>query len=105
MGARARVLRLERARERRHGLLVRLLEQDALPALDFEQMAEVARVQLELLLHFPRPRRPEREGMHAAGEALDDGEQLERAEGFADERVRARLVCPRLRAPVRAGEK
>ena len=47
--ARARVLGLERARERRDGLLVGVLEQDALAALDLEQVPEVAGVEEELL--------------------------------------------------------
>ena len=47
---RPRVLRPERARERRHRLLVRALEQPALRPLDLDEMAEIAGVEDELLL-------------------------------------------------------
>src|SRR6478735_6920440 len=91
MCAGAGVLRLERAREGRHRLQVGTLQQLALPALDLEQVAQVARVEEQLFLGPCRPllRRTERDAVEAAGETLGDGEQLERAEGLPDERIRS----------------
>ena len=58
--ARARVLRLERARERGDGVVVGGVEQRALLALDLEQVAKVARVEEQLLLGSHAARRPAR---------------------------------------------
>ena len=82
------------------GLLVRLLEQLALPALDLDQVAEVARVQQQLLLARPRAW-PRGTGtpLKPAREPLDDREQLERAERLQHERVGAAASRPRRRRP------
>jgi hypothetical protein len=92
MGTRARVLRLERAGERGDCVVIRSVEQRPLLALDLEEMTEVARVQQELLLRVDASRRTERHAVHSAGEALDDRQQLERAEGLFDQCVGARAV-------------
>jgi hypothetical protein len=103
VGTGARVLRFERARKRRDRLLVGVLEEDALAALDLEQVPEVARVEKELLLVFDRAlaavgrrhrRKPAREPLH-------DVQELERAEGLAHERVGAVADA---RVPDGAGE-
>jgi len=65
-------------------------------------VAKVARVQQQLLLRIGAARRPERHARKAARETLDDGEQLEGAEGLLDQRVGARAVQLR---EIRAGEK
>src|SRR5204862_4894006 len=83
----AGVLRLERARERSHGFAVRALQQPPLPSLELEQVAEIARVEEELLVLVALAERPERRPVQATGEALDDREQLERAERLEHERV------------------
>ena len=90
--ARARVLRLERARERDDGVVVRGVEKRALLTLDLDQVAQVARVEQELLLRLGGPRAPQRHAVRAAGETLDDAEELERAERLAHELVGARPV-------------
>jgi hypothetical protein len=104
MSACAGVLRLERARERGDGLFVGLLEQDSLPPFNLEQMAKIAGVELQLLLDPHRLARPERKRVHPAGEALDDGEQFQRAERLLDERVAAGGLALDLRLPVRPGQ-
>ena len=86
----AEVLGLERARERGDGLPVRPLQELLPAALDLEQAAQVVRVQQQLLVPGRGSRGPERPLVEAAGEALDDREQLERAERLAQERIRAR---------------
>ena len=52
-------------------------------------MAEVARIQNELLLAGATLRAPHRSAGDRAGEALDDAEQLERPERLQEQRVRA----------------
>jgi hypothetical protein len=90
--ARDHVLRLERIRERDDGVAIRILEQPALAALDLEQVAQVARVEDELLVIVARMLRTKRNSEQAADETLDDREQLERAERFRQDGVRARLT-------------
>ena len=87
--ARAGVLRPERARERRHRLLVRALEQPALRALDLDEMAKVAGVEDELLLVGAAVDAAHRRPHAGAREALDDAEQLEWPERLQQQRVRA----------------
>jgi hypothetical protein len=67
-------------------------------------VAEVLRVQEELLLRVVRPPRAKRNAVLLACEPLDGREQLERAERLADERVGAHLVRRLLGAAVGAGE-
>src|SRR5436853_3447557 len=89
MRARTGVLRFKRGRKCGNRLVVRALQQVALTSLDLEQMPQVARVQEQLLLRLAFLRGAERDPVEAAGEALDDGEQLERAERLPEERVSA----------------
>ena len=56
-------------------------------------MAQVARVQEQLLLRWPLLARAEGNAVQAAGEPLGDREQLERAERLPKEGVCADLVC------------
>src|SRR5439155_21994458 len=89
MRPRPRVLRLERAREGRHCLHVGVLQQLALASLDLKEVTEIARVQQQLLL---RPvaafrRRAERDAVQTAGKPVRDGQELERTERLAYERV------------------
>src|SRR5919204_5250587 len=104
MGAGARVLRLQRGRERGHGLVVRALQEMPLPALDLEQVAQVARVEEQLLLRLALARGAERDPVEAAGEALDDREQLERAERLPEKCLGADLESRVGRAAVRTAE-
>ncbi len=92
---RARVLPLERGRERGHRLEIRALEQRALSPLDREHVAEVARVEQQLFvvvhlngtrMHGGRPRA-------VPGEPVDDREQLERAERLAHECLGSRILA------------
>ena len=91
-----------------HRLLVGVLEEDALPALDLEQVAEVARVEEELLPLVHRGSSPRAGGGTAArppGEALDDVEELERAERLPREARRRRAAaCDRGVAVARGRE-
>ncbi len=89
MRRRGDVLRLERAGERGDGLAVAALEQLLPAALDLEQPPEVVRVQQQLLVRRVALARVERALVEAAGEALDHGQELERAERLAQERIRA----------------
>ena len=104
MRSRAGVLRLERARKRSHRLRVRPLEQDALPALDLEQVTEVSGVELELLLDATRFARAKRERPEASGQPLDDREKLERAERLAQKSVGPRGLAVLLRSAIGARE-
>ena len=104
MRARADVLRLERGRERDDGLLVGPLDEQALAALQLEQVPEVAGVEQELFLGLPDLLRPERDAVQAAGQAFHDRKKLERAERLADECVRARLFRRSLRSGLAAAE-
>jgi hypothetical protein len=101
---RARVLRLERARERHDRLLVGPLEEETLATLDLEQMAQVARVKLELLVEPGFPRSTRARSAEAAGDPLDDREQLERAERLGEEGVGAGLLAERLHVLAETGE-
>ena len=106
MRARARVLRLQRARERGHRLEVCALQQFALAALELEHVTQIARVKEQLLL-WAGARflgRAERNAVQAAREPLGDRQEFERAEGLPHERVRARLLRVGGRAAVRTGE-
>ena len=89
MGSRARVLGLERGRERRDRLVVGAFDQMALATLDLEQMPEIACVEEQLLLGLSLPLRAEGDSVQAARKPLDDREQLQRAEGLAEERIGA----------------
>ena len=101
----ARVLRLQGAGERGDGLPVGLLNERALRALDLQQVAQVARVQ-EQLLPFAADllRRAERNAVETSREPLDHGEQLERAEGLRHERLGAGGVRGDARATLGTGE-
>jgi hypothetical protein len=90
VGAGTRVLPLQRARERRDGLGVGRLEQSALPALELDQMPQVAGVEQELLLVRACESRSEAEAGMPGRDPFDDREQLERPERLAQERVGAR---------------
>jgi hypothetical protein len=98
------VLGLERRRERGHRLSVALREQQALAALDLEEVPEIARVELELLGHALGARSAERDGVQPACQPLHDRQELERAERLADERVRSRCSGGLGGAAVRAGQ-
>ena len=100
---RPRVLRLERARERRDGFLVGLLEEVSLSPLDLEQMSEVARVEQQLLTRVRASRRSVRHAVEPARQPLDDGEQLERAERLQEECVGAGAPFLRGARPSRSG--
>jgi hypothetical protein len=102
--SRAGVLRLERGRERGHRLAVSALEQAPLPTLDLEQVPEVTGVEEELLLRLLLSAGPVRGAMQPAGEALDDRQQLERAERLEHEGVRSDLARDQLVRDARAGE-
>ena len=73
-------------------LLVGRLDEESLASLELEEAPQVLRVEEELLLGPLVRHQPERPLRQAAGELLDRLEELERAEGLADERVRARSV-------------
>ena len=88
-GARARVLRLERARERRDGLLVGLLDEECAGRARPRAGGGGRGVEDQLLGRSALAGGAERDAVEAAGEALDDGEQLERAERLDEERVGA----------------
>src|SRR5688572_11890279 len=98
------VLGLERARQRSDRLAVGVLHQDALSTLDLEQVPKVLGVQKHLLVLATAALGPKRHAETAAGEALDHRKQLERAEGLAQEAVRARAVGLELRAGLGAAE-
>ena len=105
VGPRARVLRLERARQRGDGLLVGVLQQRPLTPLDLKQVAEVARVEEELLLvSLPLGRERRRHRLEAAGQALDDVEELEWAEGLPHVGVRGRRLAGEREVADRARE-
>ena len=89
MLASAGVLRPQGARESGDRLLVRTLEQTTLRALDLDQVAQVARIQNELLFAGATLRAPHRRAGGGTSEALDDTEQLERPEGLQEQCVRA----------------
>jgi len=86
------VLGLERVREGNDGVVIRVLKQAALAALDLEQVTQVARVEHELLFLTTRVLRAKRNAMEPTDETFDNGEQLERAERFRQDGVRARLT-------------
>ena len=90
--ARAGVLGLERTCERRDGLAVGTLDQCALTALQLDQVAQVARVEQELLLVGAAPGAAKRQAHAAACEPLDDRQELERPERLQQQRVGARLA-------------
>ena len=100
------VLALERARERRHRLQVRTLQQLPLSPFELEQMAEVAGVEEQLFLRAAGAfsRSTERHSVQAARQALGHGQQLERAERLPHERVGSDTLRGRARAAGRAGE-
>ena len=78
MGARAGVLRLERARERRNRLEVRRLERLALAPLELEKVPKVARVeQQRVLARLPRAGHPERHSVKPARQPLDERKQFQ----------------------------
>ena len=87
--ARARVLRAERRRERRDGFTVRALQQSALGSLELDEVAEVACVEDELLLAGSVGRAAHGRAHARSGQALDDAEQLERAERLQQQCVGA----------------
>src|SRR6185437_5411095 len=101
---RAGVLRLERARERRHGLHVRALQQLPLTPLELEEVPKVPCVQKQLLLRAAPAllRRAEGNAVETAGETLRNREQLERAERLPHERVGAGAFRSGARSPARA---
>src|SRR5436309_6774525 len=106
MRAGARGLRFQRTRERRHRLQVGALQKLTLPAFELEQVAKVAGVEEQLL---PRAaaallRGAERHAVQSPGQALGNGEQLERAKRLADERVGAGALRCCARAAAGAGE-
>jgi hypothetical protein len=104
MLARAGVLRLERAGERGDGLPIGLLDEYPLAALDLQEVPEILGVEQHLLVLAAAALRPEGDAEAAAGEALDDGQQLERAERLAQERVGPGQVGLDLSAGFRAGQ-
>ena len=105
VGARARVLRLQRAREGRDRLEVGALQQLALAALDLEHVSQVPRVEQQLLFGPSTVflRRAERNAGQTAGQPFGNGKQFERAERLAHEGVgSSSLRC--LGAALRAGQ-
>src|SRR6266536_1936423 len=90
----ARVLRLQRARERRDRLEIRALQELALAALDLEPVPQVSRVEQQVLVRAPSVllRGPERNAQPAARQSFRDGKQLERAERLAHDRIGAGLL-------------
>jgi hypothetical protein len=76
--------------------VVRLLEQAPLPTLELQQIAQVPRVEQELLAGPALPAGAERHGVDPDGEPLHDREQLQRAERLQEQRVRADLLRRRL---------
>src|SRR5215204_2610101 len=104
MRTRARVLRLERACERRDRLLVGVLEEVPLAPLDLEQMTKVACVKEQLLLRCSILRGPERHAVETARETLDGREQLERAERLQEEGIGAARSPVDVTGAVRSGE-
>ncbi len=104
MRPRARVLCLERARERRDRLLVGVLKEVPLAPLDLEQMTKVSCVEEQLLLRCSILRGPERHAVQAAGQALDDREQLQRAERLQQEGISATGPPVDVAGALRSGE-
>src|SRR5207244_6693076 len=104
MLGRTGVLRLERGRQGRHRLVIRVLEEPSVLPLELEQMPQVPRIEEQLLVRQALLTRAERRSVEASGEALDDGEELQRAEGLEHERVRADLACNSLVGEVRTGQ-
>src|SRR5207253_5802258 len=102
--SRAGILGLERGRESRNGFVVGALDQMALAPLDLEQMPEIARVEQELFLGLSLLRRAERDSVQATRKALDDREQLQRAERLAEERIGAGFERCFGRSAVRAAQ-
>src|SRR5690349_13368445 len=90
MGTCSEILCLERLREGPDRLLVRLLQQVALAALELEQAPQVVRVEEQLLLGPLVGHQREGALEQAAGELLDEAEQVERAEWLAQEGLGAR---------------
>ena len=88
MLSRAGVLGSQGARESGDRLLVRALEQTTLGALELDEVAQVARVENELLFAGAALRAPHRSARRGAREAFDDTEQLERAERLQEQGVR-----------------
>ena len=100
----AGVLRLERARQRGHCLLVGALDERPLSAFHLEESPEILRVENELLLGM-LAFLPERSFVEAARDPLDRVQELERAERLAEEGIgvaRRRLFLARA---LRSGEK
>src|SRR3954466_8192715 len=87
----AEVLRGEGAGERADRLLVGDLDQLPLAALELEQAAEVVGVEEQLLLGPLVGHQPEGPLEEAAGELLDERQEIERAERLLQERLRACL--------------
>src|SRR5207248_3986557 len=104
VGAGPDVLRLERARQGGDGLAVCVLEQHALAALELEEVAEVARVEEELLLRILLLPGSERDTVEPAREPFDDREELEWAKRLPDERVGAGRVRGDERAALGSGQ-
>ena len=88
------ILRLERAGERGHRLVVGVLEQPPVAALELEQVAEIAGVEQQLLVRLSLAGGPERGRVQPGRHALDHRQQLERAE-------RLQAAARRLRPPAR----
>ena len=104
--ASARVLRLQRTCERRDRLEVCALQELALGTLDPQHVPQVAGVEQQLLV---RPlsallRGPEGNAQETARQSLRNGEQLERTERLAHERVGSRLLRGCFGAALRAGQ-
>ena len=93
------ILRLERAGERGHGLVVGVLQQPPLAALELEQVTEIAGVEQQLLVRLSLAGGPERGRVQPGRHALDHGQQLERAERLQEQRVGVR---PPARPPRRS---
>ena len=100
----AGVLRLQSRREGRDRLVIGVLEQVALAALDFEQVPEIPRVEKKLLLRLTLLGRAKRNPVKTARETLDDRQQLQRAEGLAQEGLGARLEGRLGRPSIRAAQ-
>ena len=107
MRTRARVLRLERAGERRHGLEIGALQQLALTALHFQHVPQIARIEEELLagpaggVLLPRS---ERNAEQSARKSFRNRKQLERAERLEHEGIGAGLLRRCAGSALRAGQ-
>jgi len=84
--------------------VIGVLQQAPLPALDLEQVTQVAGVEQQLLVCLPLPARAEGRCVEPGGDPLHDREQLQRAERLEHERFRADLGRRRLVGHVRTGE-